>query len=405
MSMTRSSTRSLLPSDEPSTTGPQIGLIAAILLLAVLQRAPVAGLGAVLPDLHIAPLMTSTLTASPAICIAGAALAAPVIEARWGSRRVLTGCAAALAAALLARVIGGTAGLLVGSLVAYAAIAISGVLVPAYVRAAFDARRAGLLIAAWAAAISSGVALAGAITAPLAHFLTWQTALSLQAIPALLAWPLWACRRAPRSSSSTSETVPAFQVKSGRFHLKLRRNLRAWLLGIFFGLQSLLAVSLLSFEPALLRTAGISAATAGQLVALTMVVSVITTMTLGAATTRARHQTTGLLAMTASGGVGLGGLWLAPTGPLCWLWASLLGVGISVLGTALAMPSLRAADHSQAVRLGAFTQAIGYALAACGPAALSLTTPATGIIILLACTVLQLALVPLVGRAQTIRAC
>ncbi|MFC7344544.1 MFS transporter [Saccharopolyspora griseoalba] len=408
MSTTLSCARSATRSAEPAGPGIGVGLVAGVLLLALLQRAPVAGLGAVLPDLGVAPALAAVLTAAPAGCIAVAALAAPVLERRWGSGRVLAGCAGLLVAALGMRVVGGQVGLLVGSLGAYSAIAVAGVVIPAHVRALLAPRRAAALIAGWAAAISAGVGMAGAATPLLAARWGWQEALVIQAVPALLALPLWLRRQphAPHTEGAAGAVpvIPAQRSRGrGRWHLRLRYNPHSWLLAGFFGLQSLLAVALLSYEPVLLRAAGVEATVAGWMVAVTMATAIVTTMTLGAATTRARHQTAGLVAMTSSAGLGLAGVWLAPTVVLCWVWAVLLGVGISVLGTALALPGLRASDHVGAVRLGAMVQSVGYGLAAAGPATLAFVSTEVGVVFLLGCTVVQLALAPVVGNAETIR--
>lgn len=380
--------------------------LCAVLLLAVMQRAPVAGLGAVLPELHLPGFLAAALTSAPAVCIMIAALATPALDARWGSRRLLIGCAGVLAGALLGRVVAGPAALLAGSVLAYLAIAVTGVVLPAFVRSTFG-RRAGTVTAAYAAAISAGVAAAGALTPRLETAVgAWQPVVAAQAIPVLIAGILWirlGTVTEPNKRDHTGATVgDALPTRTEDSRpRRYRRSPRAWLLSTFFGLQSLLAVALLSYEPLLLQRAGTSADTAGGLVAVTMGTSILTATVLGSATNNARNQTAGLCLMTASGGAGLLGLWLAPTiAP--WLWAVLLGGGVSVLSTALRLPVLRTDNHRDAVRLSSMTQSVGYGLAALGPTVLSLSTLATGLVFLLVCTAVQLALAVPVGQAGTI---
>lgn len=368
------------------------GLV-AIGLLAWLQRAPVAGLGIALPDLHLGGGLNAVLTAAPALCIAVAALILPVLHARVSTVRILAISAGMQVLGLALRALCGTTTmLLIGSMLAYLGVAAAGIALPVYIHAHYP-RHAPRITAAVAALISVGVATTTATTPSLLHTAHGypDIALLLPLPVAVVAWTLWA-RQKPSSAP-----VP---VTRGAWRWMLR-NPRTWILVGFFGLQSGLAVGLLSWEAVLFRRAGLPGGAAGLLVAVTMFISIGTALTLGARTNRARSQTPGLAVMTCAGIAGLVGLLLAPTSAP-WLWAGLLGAGVSVLSVALALPNLRTNNSQDGMVLSSIVQGAGYLVAAAGPLALSLTTTATGITLLIAAGLAQLVLTVLVGRPQHI---
>lgn len=370
------------------------GLV-AIGLLACLQRAPVAGLGIVLPELHLGGGLNAVLTAAPALCIAVAALVLPALHTRVSTVRILAISAGMQVLGLALRALcGSTTMLLIGSMLAYLGVAAGGIALPVHIHAHYP-RNAPRITATVAALISVGVATTTATTPSLLHTAHGYPAIAIALLlplpVAFVAWILWA-RQKPSSS-----TAP---VTRGAWRWMVR-NPRTWALVVYFGLQSGLAIGLLSWEAVLFRRAGIPGEGAGLLVAVTMSISIGTALTLGARTNRARSQTPGLAAMTGAGIAGLLGLLLAPTSAP-WLWAGFLGVGVSVLSVALALPNLRTNTSHDGMVLSSIVQGFGYLVAAAGPLALSLTTTATGITLLIAAGLAQLVLTVLVGRPQHI---
>ncbi|MEV4734656.1 hypothetical protein [Saccharopolyspora sp. NPDC049426] len=334
------------------------------------------------------------LTAAPPLCIAAAALALPAFHTRLSIGRLLAISAGMQAVGLALRALGSTTTLLVGSALAYLGMAVAGIALPVHIHTYYP-RHAARIIAAVAATISAGVATANATTPPLLHAAHGHPAIPLL-LPfpaALIAWALWTVCRPAESPTRTP-------VARGTWRWMLR-NPRTWALIVFFALQSGLAIAMLSWEAALFRAAGIPAGQAGLLVAGTMAVSIATALTLGTRTNRATSQAPGLVTMTSAGIAGVAGFLLAPT-TAPWGWAALLGVGVAVLSVALALPSLRTTSPQDGIVLGSIVQGAGYLLAAAGPLAVSLTTPTTGLILLIAGGLAQLALVGIVGRPHHI---
>lgn len=367
--------------------------VAAVVLTAALQRSPVAGLGMLLPELQLGPVLAGALTAAPAVCIACAALVVPALHARHTTVALLF-CATGLQAVGLAvRAAGSVPALVVGSVLAYSGIAVAGITLPAHLYQRFG-RHAPRLTALVAATISGGVAA----TTATGH---WANPLLVPIPVALLAWVLWLTTTREHHPAA-AEGPPVGDAVPGRARLlAMARAPRARALTVFFGLQSALPVAMLSWEPVVFRRAGLSVDQAGMLVAITMTVSIVTALTLGAETNRARSQAGGIAVMTCAGIVGLAGLLLAPA-VVPWLWAGLIGVGVSVLSVALHLPNLRTNTPVDGIALGSLVQGGGYLIAAAGPLAFAVAGPTAGIVMLLGAGFIQLALAGTVGRPHLI---
>jgi len=84
-----------------------------------------------------------------------------------------------------------------------------------------------------------------------------------------------------------------------------------------------------------------------------------------------------VVVFSGSGAAGFTGLWLAPaTAP--WLWAVLMGIGGCAFPYVLTMIGLRARTPDAVAALSAFTQSVGYLVAAIGPLLAGLLYDLTG---------------------------
>src|ERR1700674_4414478 len=128
------------------------------------------------------------------------------------------------------------------------------VMMPGIVRRRFP-RHVGEMTAAFTMALSIGAGLAAGLTIPIRTALGGSVAwaLAVWALPAAVALVVWI----PQLRLSR----PVAQV--GGFAVGLFKDRLAWLITIYFGLQSMVFYILLSWLPAIFRANGTDPSTAG----------------------------------------------------------------------------------------------------------------------------------------------
>jgi CP family cyanate transporter-like MFS transporter len=152
----------------------------------------------------------------------------------------------------------------------------------------------------------------------------------------------------------------------------------AWQVTAFMGLQSLLYYAALSWLPTIFQDRGDSAVTAGNLLALMGVGNLATSLIVPVLAHR-RPSQRGLVVPSLIGtAAGLAGSLWAPLGSAPF-WVLVLGVSQgSCLGLAIFFMLARAPDAGVAASLSAFSQSVGYLVAAAGPLVVGLLHTATG---------------------------
>ncbi|GGM39038.1 MFS transporter [Longimycelium tulufanense] len=353
------------PARRVATVAGGLLLASGVVLAAANLRPAVTSLAVVLPEvqqvLGLSTDMTSVLTALPTLCFGLVAMIAPLAARRLGSRGAITLALALLTAGLLVRVLAGPTLLVAGTFVASSAIALCNVLIPVVVKESFPGR-IGVVTGAYSASLAGGGALAASVTAPIDGALGgWRPAVgswALLAAAALVAW--WLGTRGHSRDGAG---------RRGRHEAprSLLRSPLAWVVTGFFGLQALVAYTVMSWLPQILReTAGIDAATAGVLLAIVLVIGVPISFFAPPLAARARSQTGMVVALLLCGLVGFGGLLVAPT-VAPGLWALLIGVAMGIFPVALTLLSLRTRTGADTAALSAMAQSFGYLIAAAGP--------------------------------------
>lgn len=357
----------------PPATPPRALSVAAIVVAAFNARTAVTAVGAALPELRAAlglgTAATAALTALPCLCIAATTFLVPLLRRRAGTLTSVVVFLGVLLGGQAVRIAHGPWLLLAGTVLACCAIGGLQVLLPAVCKQVGGAHAAALTTLS-AGMIGVGAATAAATTPWLTALGGWRTGLGAWLLPVAAALVLWV----PLSRAGVEDTPSRLPARPGR---SLLRNARAWYLTAFLGLQSLQALSLLSWQPVLLRTTGLAPAHAAALSATTLVVSIVASAVITVACYRdAARIGTWMVLTTASGGTGLLGLLVAPGGvPL--LWAVLLGAGMSALAPAMAAIPAHTSDSGETTRLSAMAQGYGYLLAALGPALIGALTDAS----------------------------
>ncbi|MBZ4019722.1 CynX/NimT family MFS transporter [Streptomyces purpurogeneiscleroticus] len=345
-------------------------LTAGLVLAALNLRPAITSLGALMEEVRDGLGMSGTvaglLTSVPALCFAVFGIAAPRLARRFGAATIVCAGMAAIALGVLVRPFaGGTAGFLAASALALAGIAVSNILLPVVIKTFFP-DRVGSMTGLYSMALALGTSLAAALTVPVTGALGggWQAGLAIWAALGVLAVVPWfavlkhrAPQAAPQEAGAPQEDAPAVRIS---------RSPTAWALAVFFGLQATAAYVTMGWLPQIFRDAGVSAGTAGVLLALVMAMGIPLSFLLPRLAARMRHQGLLAVALGACGLIGYAGLWLAPAAG-AWGWALLLGISNCAFPLALTMIGMRARSATGVVKLSAFAQCIGYLISVPGP--------------------------------------
>ncbi|AKA03229.1 CynX/NimT family MFS transporter [Streptomyces noursei] len=348
------------------------GIVIAGLVLAALNLRPaITSLGALLKEVRDGLGMSGTvaglLTSVPALCFAVFGFAAPRLARRWGPGAIVCAGMVAVAVGVVVRpYAGGTPGFLAGSALALAGIAVSNVLLPVVIKTWFP-ERVGPMTGLYSMALALGTSLAAALTVPMTAALggSWRTGLAVWGLLAVLAvvpWLVVLRRRPAGSPSAPAGGTPA----TAETPIRITSSPTAWALAVFFGLQATAAYITMGWMPQIFRDAGVSAGTAGVLLAVTMAVGVPLSFVLPRLAARMRHQGPLVVVLGVCGLAGYTGLGLAPAGG-AWVWALLMGISNCAFPLALTMIGMRSVSAAGVVKLSAFAQSVGYLISIPGP--------------------------------------
>ncbi|WP_405482324.1 CynX/NimT family MFS transporter [Streptomyces sp. NBC_00009] len=343
-------------------------MIVGIVLAALNLRPAITSLGALLEEvrdgLGMSGSVAGLLTSVPPLCFAIFGVMAPRLARRFGPGAVVCAGMAAIAAGLVIRPFtGSTVGFLVASGLALMGIAVSNVLMPVIVKRWFP-DRVGSMTGLYSMALALGTSLAAAVTVPMTDALggNWKTGLAVWAALAVAAVVPWVPLVRERGAEGGT-TAGTSQQDDG---LRITRSRTAWALAVFFGLQATAAYITMGWMAQIFRDAGVSAGTAGVLLAVTMAMGVPLAFVIPRLATRLPSQGPIVIALGVCGLAGYAGLYLAPSGG-AWAWAILLGISNCAFPLALTMVGMRARTGTGVAKLSAFAQSTGYLISIPGP--------------------------------------
>lgn len=383
-------------------------VVVGLVLAALNLRPAITSLGALLEEvrdgLHMSGTAAGVLTSVPPLCFAVFGIMAPRLARRFGPGAVVCAGMVAITAGLVIRpLIGGTAGFLAASALALMGIAVSNVLMPVIVKRWFP-DRVGSMTGLYSMALALGTSLAAAVTVPMTEAMggSWKAGLGIWAVLAAAAILPWIPLVRDRSSAPGQPAAHQAQAPA----LRITRSRTAWALACFFGLQATAAYITMGWMPQIFRDAGVSAGTAGVLLAVTMAMGVPLAFVIPRVAARMRNQGPIVVFLGACGLIGYAGLYLAPSGG-AWAWAVLLGISNCAFPLALTMIGMRSHSGAGVVRLSAFAQSCGYLISIPGPLLVGVLYQHSGgwglpIGLMAALMVPQMAAGILAGRDRTI---
>jgi MFS transporter, CP family, cyanate transporter len=351
-------------------------LVVAVAAAGFNLRTAITSLPPLFPDLqgplHLSPATLSLLAATPVICFGVVSAFASRLNRRYGEEVILLAALVLIAAGLLLR--GAAPGVMLfpGTALAASAIAVLNVLLSSMVKRRWP-ERAGLLIGIYLTTLSAGAILSSLLSVPLYRSSGGSVPLTLGvwAAPAALAVLLWLPQLRYRAPGGPAPAPAGSAPAVYRYAL-------AWQVTAFMGLQSLLYYSALSWLPTIFQDRGSSAVTAGNLLALMGGGNLATSLIVPVLAHRRPSQRALVVPSLIGTAAGLAGSLWAPLGSAPF-WVLILGFSQgSCLGLAIFFMLARAPDASVAASLSAFSQSVGYLVAAAGPLVVGLLHTATG---------------------------
>ncbi|WP_017622039.1 MFS transporter [Nocardiopsis chromatogenes] len=338
-------------------------LIAGVALAAINLRTAITSVGPLLDEVSAGLGMSTTvagvLTTLPVLCFAAFGAATPALIRRFGEHHVLVAALAALTAGLAARaLVGDPWTFLVLSAVALSGGAVGNVLLPTLVKQHFP-DRVGTMTTLYTTALAAGTTMAAAATVPVFDATgSWRTALGMYAVFGLIAAVPWVL--VLRHEPAKQDPAQATSLRT------VLGTAMGWQSVLFFGTQSTVAYIMFGWFAQMLRDQGMSAGSAGLALSLLTALAVPTSLVLPGLMARARDHRGYVAFFYICYVLGLGGLWIAPTGAV-WLWTVLIGMGMGTFTLALTFFAVRTRTSAATAAMSASSQSLGYLMGGLGP--------------------------------------
>ena len=339
----------------------------ALLAVAASQRPALTSLPpqiqSIRADLGLSFTAISLLTAIPLLCFGAAAPIGISPAARSRSPEVVIFFfLALLTLSSGVRVLSGWPLLYFGTIITGIAIAALNVVVPVLIKRDFPSKITSIM-PIYTSVLAISATISAALSVPISNATThnWRGGIGFFALPGILALALWA----PLVYHRRHDEVPQFSTNA-HISKSLRRDPVAWAVTLFFGVQSAIFYSTVSWLPKTFIDAGYSPARAGGMLAICTAISIPASLLLPLLLGRGIDQRRMVVVTTGLSLLGFAGMSIAPTmAPL--LWVLLIGAGQAAFPAALVMMALRARSTDETGSLSSMAQGIGYLIAAVGP--------------------------------------
>ena len=346
--------------------------LVALLAIALVFRVQIIAIGPLLPSIQaglgISHGVAGALSAIPVLCMGIFAPLAPSLARRVGARWALSICATLVIGFGLLR-LGAPGPLLVLALTFGVGLGmgLAGPIFPMVVRHEMPARP-GLGTGSYAIGLVLGATIAAAVAVPLAGETgDWRFSLAVITLAGLGSLAVW-LGLAPADEVRDETIAPS--------RIPWRRPV-AWLLGLLFGLQSMLYYGVVAWLAAVYVERGWSETDAANLVALFGVVTLVGTAVMPLGADRIGSRRGQLVVSSLAILSGLVGLVAAPDPAI--VWAVVLGAGMgTIFPTVLTLPVDVGGRPADVAATAALMLLVGYILSATAPLAFGIARDVTG---------------------------
>lgn len=394
-------------------------LVVAVVLFALNMRAGVTSIAPVLQEiqggLHMSDSLAGLLTSLPTLIFALVGLITPLASRTLGLHSTMLVAMVALSLGLIVRAfMGGSAGFLVFTIVALAGIAITNVLMPAFIKTHFPAK-IPTYTAVYSTALTAMAFLSSVVVAPMSHSMStgWRGAVGFWGLLAVLAVVpagiLVALQKKHRlavgdgaaagdgtgatagdgvgdgagasgaANADITADADAANAAAGAEPAKLWvmfRSKKACALALFFGLQSLHAFVQMGWLAQIFRDYGVSQNYAGMLAGLMQLLSIPGAMLAPALLGKVKNPRLLVAGTAAIAAPAYLGMLLAPAS-VPWLWVILFALANTTFPMALTLIGWSGRSGDTTALLSSFVQSFGFLIASLGPLLVGILLQAT----------------------------
>lgn len=346
--------------------GREVGLaLMSIMLVSACLRPAITSVGPLLDDIGqdtgLSSLRLGLLGALPLVMFAVLSPFSGLLGRLRGAEVALAGALVGLLGGSLLRSTAGLVGLWLGTALIGAAVAVANVLTPGLVKRDFG--RPALATAMFTTVLSGAAAIASGSSVPIAEVLGgWRPGLVVWALLPAVVLPLWWVRMARTGGTDKTEVIDR-----GALRVVMRSPV-AWQVATFFGLQSLIFYTLVTWLPTVEQSFGASPTTAGLHLLVFQLVGLPMGLAVGFLMERRADQRVAAISVSVPVAVAMVGLAVEPGWALLWVTVGSTGTGSS-LAVALALVLHRTEQAAHTTALSGMAQSVGYLIACTGPIA------------------------------------
>lgn len=352
------------------------GMVLAILLVALNLRPAISSIGPMLEsiraDLQLSNSEVSLLTAVPVFCMGLFAPLAVLFGRKFGLKRSIALLLMAIGLFTLVRGFVPTYPvLLVSAFFIGLSIAIISPLLSAMIKRDFPMRTAAL-IGVFSFGMGLGATLSAGLTGVFYIVADWPLAIASWSLLSIVAVIFWL--RVEQPAEVKAEKTGVVEVVP----ISPWKNKRAWYMLLFFGCQSALFFSMLTWLAPIAIDKGMSVLAAGGVLTLMSAVQIAGNISIPLFFTKFPNRLGWILAVLA---FGTAGILLLMFGNVATVWVAAVFVGIALGGLfpiALLMPLDETTSADEANSWTAMTQSGGYIISAFMPLIIGIVYDQTG---------------------------
>ncbi|MDQ0427455.1 CP family cyanate transporter-like MFS transporter [Planomicrobium stackebrandtii] len=352
------------------------GMVLAILFVALNLRPAISSIGPMLEpiraDLNLSNSEVSLLTAVPVFCMGLFAPLAVLFGRKFGLKRSIAVLLLAIGVFTLVRGFMPTYPVLLASAFFIGlSIAIISPLLSAMIKRDFPMRTAAL-IGVFSFGMGLGATLSAGLTGVFYSVADWPLAIASWSLLSIAAVVIWL--RVEQPAEEKSERSGLEEIA----RISPWKNKRAWYMLLFFGCQSALFFSMLTWLAPIAIEKGMSVLAAGGVLTLMSAVQIAGNISIPLFFNKFPNRLGWILAVLSFGTVGI---LLLMFGSVTAVWAAAAFIGVALGGLfpiALLMPLDETASADEANSWTAMTQSGGYIISAFMPLTIGILYDQTG---------------------------
>ncbi|MFJ7666566.1 CynX/NimT family MFS transporter [Lysinibacillus sp. NPDC097195] len=355
-------------------------VVVSIFFVALNMRPAVTAIGplfnVLMESLHVSNLQMSLLTSIPVFCMGLFAPMAVPLQKRLGTKSAIALLLAIIMVANGLRSLKASYILLVAtSFAAGFAIAIIGPMLNAFIKEKFP-KRFTTVVGIYSFGIGTGATLSAALTVSFYNGFqqNWTIALGSWALLAALALLLWLLV----IDNKEVKLVEQRTEQSKEVARNPWRNARAWTILVYFGLQTSLFFSMMSWLTPMLQDKGMSLVAASTMLTFLSIVQMIGNIVVPILMEKWSNRIRWLLSLGILGVIGFA-LLSVGTGVVLWIAVLVIGVVLSGLfPIGLLLPLDEARNHAEANSWSSMVLSGGFMMSAVIPTLIGYCYDITG---------------------------